>query len=168
MKRVLVFALAAALTTSGSARAASSVPDAAVQVAAAVAGHPTQVVCDADVNPSPKPSAPGFFAPAWTVIGAGPIHLVPALCSNMSAKVGSAEFANAIGTLVREASIAGPVRSEACASLVQAVGVYDVLRRFYNVPFFTRLSWSIGTQVLANVRAGPKGDYQPEACRWPG
>lgn len=94
--------------------------------------------------------------------------MTPELCRETGAPIGSEQFAAAISTVIREASIAGPVRSEACASLVQVEGIYEILRDFYRVPFFTGLSWSIGAQVLEVVRGGPPGDYQPEACRWPG
>lgn len=138
-----------------------------LSVVAFIAGHPTAIACDADVNPSPRPPTPGFVAVAWTPVGTGPIHMLPSLCAQTSAKTGTVEFARALRVVIREASIAGAARSESCAELVADIGVFDVLRRFYRVPFFTAASWRIGVQVMDETRRAP-ASFQPSTCRWPG
>lgn len=159
--------LLAALTFSHAAAAAVTVPAKALAVGAFVAGHPVEIICDADVNPSPKPVPPGFVVDAWTLIGTGPIHMVPAICANLRARVGTPEFTHALRVLLRESAIAGQARSESCAELYAELGSYDVLRRFYRVPFFTALSRRIGDDVVAEVKTSPP-NFAPSLCTgWP-
>lgn len=141
-------------------------PAKALDVAAFIAGHPVDVVCDADVNQGPNTPPPGFIIEAWTTYDTGPIHLIPERCNDLSAPRGSLQFAQGIHTLVHEASHARSprgLRKESCAELTSDLGVYDVLRRFYGIPFFSARSWLIGGQVLALTRQLPSA-YQPEGC----
>jgi hypothetical protein len=136
-------------------------PVLAAIVAAFVAGHPTQIVCDADVNRSPTPAPPGFVATAWTAVGGNVIHMIPARCAGLEAKPGNGEFARSLGTLIHEASIARGVRTEQCANLWTALLPFEVLERYYDVPMGSPLSWSVAGQVLGHVLDGPP-EYRPQ------
>ena len=131
-------------------------PAVILSVVAFIAGHPTQVACDPTLNGHPA----GI---AWTAYGSSKIYAAPDICTDAAQPVDSWQFAYALGTFIHEAAHARGIRSESCAELVADIGVYDVLRRFYNIPFFTVESETIGGTVLANShRRGP--EYQPEAC----
>ena len=127
-----------------------------------IAGHPTTVVCDANTNPSPFAS-PGYTATAWTYTGASVIHADPVFCSDTNDQPGNDGFARAIDVFLHEAARARGIQSDSCVELVSDVGVYDVLRRFWNVPFFSGESERIGAQVLALTRTLP-ATFQPESC----
>lgn len=128
-----------------------------------VAGHPTTVACDANTNPSPFPTAPGQTATAWTLTGGNVIHVIPQFCLASNAQPGSDAFARAMDVFIHEAARARGFSSDSCVELMADEGVYDVLRRFYSIPFFSPLSVQIGAQVLALTRTTPQS-YQPEAC----
>lgn len=132
-------------------------------VVSLVAGHPTTVACDADTNPSPFPTAPGQVATAWTLTGGNVIHVHPRFCDFSAAPVGTEDFARVIDVFIHEAARARGVQTDSCVEMTADIGVYQVLRDFYNVPFFTALSRRVGAQVLAYTRKLP-ASYQPEAC----
>jgi hypothetical protein len=156
-------ALALAVSVATSARAADA-PAVIVSVVSFVAGHPTQVACDADTNFGPTgPPPQDFSVEAWTPYGTGPVHVLPKFCTEALSPVGSPAFAEAIRVFVHEAAHARGVVREDCAELTADIGVFDVLRLFYHVPFFTPLSWKVGSQVLALTRIRPP-NYQPEGC----
>lgn len=134
-----------------------------LSVVAFIAGHPTQVACDADTNPSPFPTAPGQVATAWTLTGGNLIHAHPAFCAASFAPVGSDSFARAMDVFIHEAARARGLTGDSCPQMIADIGVYDVLRLFYNVPFFTPMSRRVGAQVLALTRTLP-ASYQPELC----
>lgn len=134
-----------------------------LSVVAFIAGHPTTVVCDATLG-GHAAEAPADITPiGFTPYGGNVIYALPSLCDETSMPVGSTRFAHALGTFVHEASHARGVRSESCAEMTADIGVFDVLRRFYSIPFFSARSVAIGAQVLAFTRARPP-NYQPEAC----
>src|SRR5581483_9260399 len=135
-------------------------------VVAAIAGHPVRVACDADVNPSPVPTVPGAVVTAWTMTGGDTIHAMPYICEETNAQMTTFWFVDGLSTMIHEASHARGVRREACAEMIADIGVYDVLRRFYGVPFFSPMSVMIGRRVLEVTRSAP-ASYQPEAC-WAG
>jgi len=132
-------------------------------IVTAIAGHPTTVACDADSNPSPFPTAPGYVVAAWTLTGGDTIHALPLLCNESRYPLGSTEFAAAIETFIHEAARARGVVTDSCAQLTADEGVYDVLRRWYGVPFFSPMSEQVGAQVLSLTRKLP-ASYQPELC----
>ena len=134
-----------------------------VEAASWIAGHPVTVACDADVNQSPFQAPAGREATAWTLIGGNVIHVYPAFCDASSAPIGSVQFAQALDVFIHEAAHASGTRVESCAELTADIGVYDVLRRFYAIPFFSQMSATIGAQVLADTRT-LSAAYQPEAC----
>ena len=132
-------------------------------IAAAIAGHPVDVRCDADKNPPPGLTpAPGYVIEGWAYVGGNEIHMLPHLCADTNAPVGSLAFAQALRVVIHEAAHARGVAVEACAELWAALVVFDILRRFYGIPFFSKLSESIGRQVLAETRLRPP-NYQPRA-----
>lgn len=133
-----------------------------ILIATALAGHPTKIACDTDTNPGPVLPPPGFVVEAWTPYGGDTIHMAPALCAGLSGPLGSIRFAKSIRVLVHEAAHARGVRDEGCAELHATLGIFDVLRRFYRTPFFSRLSQLVGAQVLAESRLRP-ANYQPHA-----
>lgn len=132
-------------------------------VASFIAGHPTVVTCDATLNGQAANAPAGTTPIASTPYGGNTIYVVPSICDESNAPVGTEQFAHAIGTIVHEASHARGVVSESCAEMTADVGVFDVLRRFYNIPFFSSMSVLVGAEVLAFTRRRP-ADYQPEAC----
>lgn len=134
-----------------------------LSVVAFVAGHPTAVACDANVNQGPNPPPPGFVVEAWTPYGGNVIHTLPSLCDGSNDPVGSPQFAAALRVFIHEAAHARGVHSETCAEMTADEGVFDVLRRFYGVPFFSPLSERVGAEVLALTRVRPP-EYQPELC----
>lgn len=136
-----------------------------LSVIAFIAGHPTTVVCDATLGGHADAST-GFTVIAWSAYGGDTIYAAPSLCDETRGRVGSLAFAHSIGTFIHEASHARGIHTETCAELTADIGVFDVLRRFYNVPFFTPLSRLVGAQVLTFTRARPTA-YQPETC-WGG
>lgn len=129
-----------------------------LSVVAFIAGHPTQVVCGDGLGGHATPGVIG-----WTAYGGNVIYVTDKICVGSNAEVGSDAFALGIGTLIHEAAHARGVRKESCAEMTADIGIYDVLRRFYNVPFFTPTSRMVGLQVLENTRRRP-AEYQPEAC----
>lgn len=135
------------------------IPAVILAVIAFVAGKPAQVACDADVNP-PIGVPPGFVVEAWTKVGGDTEHVVPRLCAGFSARPGSIEFARSIRVVIHESAHARGVWTEDCAELYADLVVFDVLRQFYNIPFFSPLSEEIGAQVLAETRLRPSY-YQP-------
>jgi hypothetical protein len=137
-----------------------------LSVVAMIAGHPTAVACDADVNPSPFPTATGQVATAWTLTGGNVIHAHPAFCEASNAPVGSDSFARAIDVFLHEAARARGLTGDSCPQMIADLGVYQVLRDFYRVPFFSPMSRRVGAQVLALTRTLP-ASYQPELCTLP-
>lgn len=121
------------------------------------------VACDVDTNPSPYPTAPGYTATAWTLTGGNVIHVHPRFCDYSSSPVGSNDFALVIGVFIHEAARARGVVTDSCARMTADLGVYQMLRDFYNVPFFSPTSERVGAQVLALTRLLP-ASYQPELC----
>lgn len=134
-----------------------------LSVAAMIAGHPTEVRCDTDVNPGPITPPPGFVVEAWTTYDTGPVHMSPDLCTGITARPGSITFAQSLRVIIHESAHAKGYRREACAEMTADIGVYDVLRRLWGIQFFTPLSVKIGAQVLALTRLRPV-NYQPESC----
>lgn len=134
-----------------------------VAIVSSIAMHPTQVACDADVNHSGLPAPPGFEVGAWTIVGGSTIHVLPRYCRYSFAKPPDWTFAKALEVFIHEAAHARGVHTEACAEMTADVGVYDIVRRFYGIPFFTPLSKLIGAQVLIYSRE-LLPDYQPERC----
>jgi hypothetical protein len=132
----------------------------ALLVATAIAGHPTTVTCDTSGYPGPAPP-PGFQVEAWTAVGSKEIHLAPFLCSGLDSPLGSAAFARSIGVLIHESAHARGIRTEDCAELWGNLVVFDVLRRFYGVPFFSRLSLQVAAQVRNFTLVRPTS-YQPK------
>lgn len=147
------------------APAAGAATAAPTMVAAAswVAGHPVTIACDAALDGHAASLQAGLTPLAWTPYGGNIIYAQPSLCDETSATIGSQAFAQAIGTIIHEATHARGVVSESCAELTADVGVFDVLRRFYDVPFFSATSVLVGAEVLGLTRARP-ANYQPEAC----
>lgn len=134
-------------------------PVVALAVVAFIAGKPASVVCDADTNP-PIGAPPGYVVEAWTKVGSDTEHITPSLCAGLSARPGSIEFARSLRVVIHESAHARGTRVEACAELWADLAVFDVLRRFYNIGFFTPLSAEIGAQVLAETHRRP-AVYQP-------
>ncbi len=134
-----------------------------LSVIAFIAGHPTQVSCDADTNPSPFATAPGATVTAWTLTNGTVVHALPSLCLETQTKPGTLLFADALATMIHEAARDEGIQSDSCVEMLADVGVYDALRRFWNVPFFSRESEQIGSQVLYLTRRKP-ASYQPETC----
>lgn len=132
-------------------------------VIASIAGHPVQVACDADVNHSSLTAPIDFQVVAWAVVGGSVIHVLPRECLYSFAVPRMPEFAEMIEVFIHEAAHARGIASESCAELTVDIGVFDVLRRFYRVPFFSPLSLRVGAEVLAHTRT-LLPDYQPEAC----
>jgi len=133
-----------------------------LSVAAMIAGKPVDIACDADTNLIPNTSIT-FAVEAWTYIGGDQIHLLPQLCQDASQPIGTYEFAHGVGTIIHEATHARGIARESCAELTADIGIYDILRRLYGIPFFSKVSLRVGAQVLALSRARPP-DYQPEGC----
>lgn len=154
--------LLVALACSGAA-GASTVSPKVVAVASWIAGHQVSVACDADTNVSPFPAAPGAVITAWTLTGGDVIHALPAICGETDAKPGTTQFADGIATMLHEAARARGLRTDSCVELFADIGVYDVLRRFYGIPFFSDTSVHIGSQVLGVTRQRP-ASYQPATC----
>jgi hypothetical protein len=100
---------------------------------------------------------------AWTLTGGDTIHAVPAFCTGTVAPFGSDAFARSIDVFIHEAARARGLASDSCVEFMADLGVYQVLRDFYGVPFFSPMSWRVGAQVLALTRTLP-ASYQPEAC----
>lgn len=129
-----------------------------LSVVAFIAGHQTAVVCDPTLDGHAIPGATG-----WTYTGGNVIYVVPSICDETRAKIGSLRFADGLSTVIHEAARARGLSRDSCVEMVADIGVFDVLRRFYGVAFFTPLSREIGAQVLALTRGRP-ASYQPEAC----
>ena len=134
-------------------------PAVALLVAAFIAGHPVQIMCDIPDSAT--------AVEAWSTPCGSFMHMKPSVCVGLTQKVGGTEhavgqvsFAHAIGTVIHESAHAKGVRSEACAEMYADIGVFDVLRRFYGVPFFTPLSWLVGRQVRDHTLHLPP-NYQP-------
>jgi hypothetical protein len=128
-----------------------------------IAGHPTTVACDATLNGHAASAPAGTTPIAWTPYGGSTIYVLPSICDESNATVGTEQFAHAIGTFIHEATHARGVVSESCAEMTADIGVFDVLRRFYDVPFFSSTSVLVGAEVFAFTRQRP-AEYQPEAC----
>lgn len=132
-----------------------------LSVVALIAGHPVSVQCD--------PALGGHFIPgaaAWTPYGGNVIYATPQICDDTTQPLGTLQFALGLNIFIHEAAHARGVVSESCAELVADIGVYQVLRDFYDTPFFTPTSWMIGDQVLLLTHRKPAA-YQPEGC-WSG
>lgn len=128
-------------------------------VVAFIAGKPVHVVCD--------PALGGHYiagAAAATPYGGDTIYAIPEICADAAARVGSYEFALAVSRFIHEASHARGLRVEACAELTADLGIYQVLRDYYRIPFFTPMSRQIGAQVLEDVTRLLPAAYQPEGC----
>src|SRR6266496_3650094 len=126
--------------------------------AAFIAGQPVQVTCDVPESAT--------AVEAWSSPGLA-IHMKPSLCTGLSRKIGEPErgagdvsFAHAIAVLIHESAHVKGVRAEDCAELYVDLGVYQVLRDYYGIPFFTPLSWLVGGQVHAHTLRLPPS-YQP-------
>lgn len=126
----------------------------ALAVAAFVADKPASIACDVPESAIVN----GWTAPELSSV----IHLKPSRCDALAEKPGAAGFASSLSLVIHEAAHLRGVRSEACAELWANLAVYDVLRRFYGVPFFSPLSWRIGAQVVAITHRLPP-IYQPTA-----
>lgn len=134
-----------------------------LSVVAFIAGHPTNVACDADVNHGGIPSRPGFALKGWAQHDGNVIHVLPGFCDASTLRPRDPGFPETIELFIHEAAHARGIVSESCAEMTADIGVFDVLRRFYGVPFFSRLSVRVGRAVLAMTREG-FADYQPELC----
>jgi hypothetical protein len=130
---------------------AEVIPAIALSIIAMIAGHPTQVTCDVPAT---------AVITAWTSFDGQEIHMQESICAGLEEQLGTYRFAASISTLVHESAHARGVRSESCAETWVNVAVYDVLWRFYAVPFFTPLSEEIGAQVATITRGLPPA-YQP-------
>lgn len=130
-----------------------------LSVIAFIAGHPVQVSCD----PALGGHATSAGEVGWTAYGGEVIYVVPMVCDDSGRALEDPRFAFALATLIHEAAHARGIRSESCAELTADIGIYQALRDFYDVPFFTPTSQQIGATVLAQTRARPP-TYQPEAC----
>lgn len=133
-----------------------------LSVVAFIAGHPTSVACDADTNQSPF-AAPGYVATAWTYTGGNVIHAHPAFCTASNDAIGTDGFARAMDVFIHEAARARGLQKDSCVEMLADIGVYQVLRDFYGVPFFSAMSRKVGAQVLALTRTLTP-NFQPEAC----
>jgi len=127
-------------------------------VAAFIAGHPVTVSCDAATN---RPPSVPTGALGWSVVGGSESHLSGDVCNDLEDSPGGLDFAAGIAVLIHEAAHAKGVRSEACAQWYAVFGVYDVLRRFYAIPFFTDESRLIGAEVLEFTKLRLPPEYQP-------
>lgn len=127
-------------------------PAVALAVVAFIAGHPAQIACDV--------SESATAVEAWTTPGGSTTHFKPSLCEGLGSRPGDLRFGRALGTLIHEGAHARGVKSEACAESWADLAVFDVLRRFYNIPMFSPLSWRIGAQVYAQTQGRP-AEYQP-------
>lgn len=134
-------------------------PAVALAVVAFIAGKPATAVCTTDGYKG-QPAPAGYILEGWTTPGTDTVHLDPTICADLSAQPGSVAFARALRVVIHESAHARGTRSEACAELWADMTVYDVLRRFYNVDFFTPLSEEIGAQVLDETHRRP-AVYQP-------
>lgn len=135
------------------------IPAVALAVVAFIAGKPATVVCNTDGYNGP-PAPAGYVVEGWTTPGTSTIHLNAAMCDGLSAKPGTVAFARALRVVIHESAHARGTRVEACAELWADLIVYDVLRRFYNIDFYTPLSQTIGAQVLDETHRRP-ASYQP-------
>lgn len=129
-----------------------------LSVVAFVAGHPTAVSCDPALGGHAVPGATG-----WTYTGGNVVYVVPAVCDETNAKIGTVQFADGLATMIHEAARARGFSRDSCVEMLADIGVFDVLRRFYAVPFFSPLSVAVGAQVLTLTRGRPSR-YQPELC----
>lgn len=129
-----------------------------LSVVALIAGHPATINCD--------PTLGGHFIPgaaAWTPYGGDVIYATPEICDDTRQPLGTLQFAAGLNVFIHEAAHSRGIRSESCAELTADLGVYQVLRDFYNIPFFTPQSETIAGQVLLLTRRKPAA-YQPEEC----
>src|SRR5437867_3953223 len=96
------------------------VPALVLTIAATIAGHPTQVVCDVPATES---------VAAWTIPGTSTIHMKEHICAELDRRPGDPLFAVALATLIHESAHARGVSAEDCAELWADLVVYDVLER---------------------------------------
>lgn len=138
-------------------------PAVVLAVVAFIAGKPATAVCNVDGYPGTAP--PGFTVEAWTQVGGDLVHLAPSVCAALQTPPGTVSFARGLRVVIHESAHARGVSSESCAETWADLTVYDVLRRFYRVEFFTPLSAEVGGQVYAETLRRPS-DYQPSltAC----
>jgi hypothetical protein len=129
-----------------------------LSVVAFIAGHPTSVVCDEQLG-----GLAVAGAVARTPFGGNVIYALPRICDDTAAVPGTQQFALGVGTFIHEAAHARGYRLESCAEMIADIGIYQVLRDFYGIPFFTPKSESIATQVFRQTRGLPES-YQPELC----
>lgn len=91
--------------------------------------------------------------------GASTEHMTSALCNGLSEKPGTVPFAQSLRVLIHESAHARGVRTEDCAEMWADLVVFDVLRRFYRVEFFSPLSRTVAGQVFAETLRRPS-NYQ--------
>lgn len=130
-----------------------------LSVVAFIAGKPVTVQCDQNL---------GGLAAATGVVAVAPfggnvIYATPRICDSTRRAVGDEQFAISIATFIHEAAHSRGYRVEGCAEMIADVGVYQVLRDFYGVPFFTPTSVLVGRQVRDTTRLSPAA-YQIESC----
>jgi hypothetical protein len=135
------------------------IPALVTAIAISLSGHPVSIDCDTSTYPGPPPPAP-YVVEAWTYTGGDVIHMRRELCEGFSFAPGTRRFAQSIRVLIHESAHARGIRSEACAELHAQLGVFDVLRRFYRISFFSSLSRLIGEQVYLEGLKRP-ANYQP-------
>jgi hypothetical protein len=122
----------------------------AFTIASMISGHPTQIACDVPTT---------AVVEAWTTPRSNLLHMQPTLCAGLGMAPGDPRFSYALGVLIHESSHARGVLREACAEMYADVLIYQVLRDYYRVPFFSKLSMQIGAQVLYFSRHRP-AEYQ--------
>lgn len=98
----------------------------------------------------------------------GPVHMSPDLCTGITARPGTEEFARSLRVIVHEATHAKGERREACAEYNADYLSYQVLSQLFG--FSTLDPWAynavvgrIHDQIMALTRLRP-ADYQPEGC----
>jgi hypothetical protein len=135
------------------------IPAAALAAVAFIAGYPAQIECDLPDNGDIM----GFALP-----GAPALRMQPYLCANLGKQPWTPQFVQAIATVIHESAHLKGVKSETCAEWYAVAGIYDVLRRFYGIPFFSPFSRQIGNQALMFARSlGPTYQPDPTSCQPP-
>jgi hypothetical protein len=136
-----------------------AIPAAALAAVAFVAGYPAQVTCD-------LPDSGNVMG--YAVPGAPALRMQPWLCDSLRRPPFTSGFVYAMTTVIHEAAHLRGVRSERCAAWYSVAGIYDVLRRFYGIPFFSSQSRHIGSQALMFVQSlGETYRPDPTACQPP-
>jgi hypothetical protein len=102
---------------------------------ALVLGHPTQVSCDADVNPPPGITVPaGYVVDGWARLDGSEIHFSPEVCRGSYAPVASRAFAKTFNVMAHETWHARGVLSEGCAELFARLAPFDLFPRVWRKP----------------------------------